>query len=126
MIETELNKLSEKVIGCAIEVHRHLGPGLLESAYHKCLCKELELAGLQYASEVDIPISYKGLQLDCGYRADIIVEEAIILELKSVSRFEDVHMAQALSYLKLTNLPLGLLINFNVQLLKDGIKRIRQ
>jgi len=124
-MDSELNSLSEKVIGCAIEVHRYLGPGLLESAYQNCLCKELELSGIQFNSEVPVPVEYKGLKLECGYRVDIVVENSLVLELKSVSKLEDIHSAQILSYLKLTKLPLGLLINFNVQLLKNGIKRLR-
>jgi GxxExxY protein len=118
------NLVAEKVIGAAIEVHRALGPGLLESAYEECLCRELGLLGVKFERQVALPVSYKGAALDCGYRLDIVVENAILLELKSVDRFEGIHVAQLLTYLKLSGLRVGYLINFNVSLLKNGIKRV--
>ena len=118
-----LNNLSEAVIGAAIEVHRALGPGLLESAYCECLCRELSLRNIRFQREVSLPVSYKGVLLDCGFRIDLIVEEAIILELKSIEKLEGVHEAQLLTYLRLSGLNLGLLLNFNVECLKDGIVR---
>ncbi len=118
------NTISNQVIGAAIEVHRHLGPGLLESAYEKCLCHELKLRGLSFERQKDLPVCYKGSRLECGYRLDIIVEAVVILELKSVRKLEPIHEAQLLTYLKLSNLKLGLLLNFNVPLMRDGIQRI--
>ena len=111
------------IIGAAIEVHRHLGPGLLESAYEECLCHELHLRGLEFKRRIDLPVIYKGLSLDCGYRIDLIVQDAVILELKSVEKLLPVHQAQLLTYMRLAGTRVGLLINFNVLLLKDGIKR---
>ena len=119
----EINELTEAMIGAAIEVHRQLGPGLLESAYCRCLCRELELRGLRFRIEVMLPVNYKGLALECGYRIDILVEEFVVLEIKSVERFEKIHEAQLLTYLRLGGWKVGLLINFNVAVLKDGIKR---
>ncbi len=119
----ELNELSEKIIGCAIKVHRTLGPGLLESAYEVCLVHELRKAGLKVERQVSLPIIYEGIQLDAGYQLDVIVEDKIILELKAVENLLPIHEAQLLTYLKLANKKLGLLINFNVTLLKNGIKR---
>lgn len=118
------DQISSRVVLAAIEVHRHLGPGLLESAYEECLCRELTLQGLSFARQVELPVSYKGLALDCGYRMDVVVEEKVALELKSVHRFEPIHTAQLLTYLKLSNLKLGLLLNFNVPLMKEGLKRV--
>ena len=115
--------LSHKVIACAIEVHRVLGPGLLESTYQRCLSRELELKGIPYLSEVPLPVEYKGIRLDCGYRVDLIVDKKLILELKSVKSLESIHQAQLLSYLKLSGIKIGLLMNFNTQRLKEGIKR---
>ena len=115
--------LTEQILGAAIEVHRALGPGLLESAYEQCLCHELNLRGLGFARQVGIPVSYKGVKLDCGYCADLIVASEVVLELKAVERLSAVHEAQLLTYLKLTGLRKGLLINFNVSLLRDGIRR---
>ncbi len=120
----EEDKLSKEIIGAAIEVHRHLGPGLLESAYEECLCKELEIRDVAFERQKPLPVVYKGLALDCGYRLDIVVEGKVILELKSVNKIESIHEAQLLTYLKLSNLKLGILINFNVPILKEGIKRI--
>ena len=121
---TDINKLSSKVIGAAIEVHKHLGPGLLESAYEECLCYEFDLDKLSYARQKALPIIYKGKELDCGYRLDIVVENQLILELKSVEKIEPIHKAQLLTYLKLADIGLGLILNFNVELMKDGIVRI--
>ncbi len=119
----ELNELSEKIIGCAIKVHRTLGPGLLESTYEVCLVHELKRAGLTVERQVPLPVIYDGIQLDAGYQLDVLVEDTIILELKSVESILPIHEAQLLTYLKLANKKLGLLINFNVTLLKNGIKR---
>lgn len=117
-----LNQVTDQVIGCAIEVHRTLGPGLLESVYEKALCFELQQRGLNFASQVAVPILYKGQNLG-DHRLDLLVENQIIVELKAVDRLDPVFHAQVLSYLKLTGKQLGLLINFNVPVLKDGIKR---
>ncbi|MFZ1198558.1 MAG: GxxExxY protein, partial [Desulfobacterales bacterium] len=119
-----MNQLSGKVIGCAIEVHKHLGPGLLESAYEECLCHEFALQGIPYERQKELPIEYKGRKLDCGYRLDVVVGNVIILELKACEKIEPIHQAQLLTYLKLSGLRLGLLINFNVPILRDGIKRL--
>jgi GxxExxY protein len=120
----DINRLSSLIIGAAIEVHKYLGPGLLESAYEECLCYELEIKSLKYARQQSLPIQYKGKQLDCGYRLDIVVEDTIIVELKSCERIEPIHKAQLLTYLKLSGVKLGLLMNFNVPLMRDGIVRI--
>jgi GxxExxY protein len=117
--------LTEKVIGCAIEVHRALGPGLLESTYEQCLARELSLNGLPFRLQAAIPVEYKGVNLDCGYRIDVLVDDQVILELKSVERILAIHEAQLLTYMKLANIGLGLLINFNVRRLADGIRRFR-
>jgi len=119
-----LNEISEKIIGCAIEIHRAVGPGLLESAYEECMCHELGEAGLRYARQVELPLIYKSVRLNCGYRMDLVVEDAVVIELKTVDRLQPVHDAQLLTYLKLAGYSVGLLINFNVPLLKSGIKRI--
>jgi len=111
------------IIGAAIEVRRHLGPGLLESAYEECLCHELRLLGLAFSRQVALPVVYKGLNLDCGYKIDLIARDRVIVELKSVEKFLPVHQAQLLTYMKLTNKSVGLLINFNVPLLTQGIIR---
>ena len=116
--------MTEKVIGLAIDVHRELGPGLLESAYEECLCFELNDNGLTYRRQVPLPVSYKSVRLDVGYRMDVVVEESLILELKTVEHLLPVHEAQLLTYLKLSGIRTGLLLNFNVKLLKDGIKRL--
>jgi GxxExxY protein len=118
------NELSHEVIGAAIEVHRHLGPGLLENAYQVCLCHELKLRNIPFRPQLDLPLHYKGIALDCAYRLDIIVDDLLLLELKSVERMEAVFEAQVITYLKLSGLWLGLLMNFNVPVLRDGIKRI--
>lgn len=118
------NSISEKIIGCSIEVHRALGPGLLESAYVECLAFELIKCNLSIEREKPIPLFYKDVQLDCSYRADIIVEDRVIIEAKAVQALTDLHVAQLLTYLKLTDCKLGLLINFNALRLKDGLKRV--
>ena len=123
MIKDE-DTFSKEIIGAAIEVHRNLGPGLLESAYEECLCRELAICNLTFERQKPLAISYKEVKLDCGYRLDIVVGGLVILELKAVERIEPIHEAQLLTYLKLSGLKLGILINFNVPLLKDGIKRI--
>ncbi|MGY3794999.1 GxxExxY protein [Aquimarina sp. 433] len=120
MTEDEISKI---VIGCAIEVHKNLGPGLLESAYQECLCYELKKRGLKIHKEKPLPVVYKEIKLDQGYRIDILVENKVVIELKKVEYFTDVHSAQILTYLKLGEYKLGLLINFHVSLLKNGIKR---
>ena len=119
----EFDELSNRVIGCAIEVHRHLGPGLLESAYQQCLAHELSSQGIDFTLEAPLPVAYKDVRLDCGYRIDLLVEERMIVELKSVEQLTNIHTAQILTYMKLANAPTGLLLNFNVELLKDGLKR---
>jgi GxxExxY protein len=116
------SELSNKVIGCAIEVHKALGSGLLESAYQQCLCHELKLNDVGFQVEKPLPIDYKGCRLDCGYRIDILVEDEIILELKSIEQLNHIHEAQILSYMKLMGKKQGFLINFNVTLLKNGLK----
>lgn len=120
----ELNKISEEIIGAAMQVHTTLGPGLLESAYEACLKYELEKSGLKVLSQVGLPVIYDGIQIDIGYRLDLLVEDAVIVELKAVKELTPLHNAQLLSYLKLSKLQLGLLINFNVVRLKSGIKRM--
>ena len=119
----ELNEISEKIIGAAIQVHRTLGPGLLESTYEACLKYELEKRGLKIQSQVGLPVIYDGMKIDLGYRLDILVEDVVIIELKAVTTIIPLNEAQLLSYLKLSGKHLGLLINFNVTLLKDGITR---
>ena len=118
------NEISKIIIGCAIEVHKQLGPGLLESAYQECLFYELKQAGLEVQKEKPMPIVYKEVKLDHGYRIDLLVDNKVVVEIKSVEELNDVHTAQVLTYLKLGNYKLGLLLNFHVSLLKDGIKRI--
>ena len=119
----DVNEISKNVIGAAIDVHRVLGPGLLESAYEACLCHELELRNIKFTRQADIPVKYKGVNLECGYRIDLLVEDKIVVELKSVEKLMPIHDAQLLSYLKLTGCTVGLLINFNVLVLKQGISR---
>jgi GxxExxY protein len=119
----KFDDLSNRVIGCAIEVHRNLGPGLLESAYESCLAYELECNKIPYAVQVPVPVKYKRVQLDCGYRIDLLVDDKLIVELKSVASLSKIHQAQLLTYMKLAQIKSGLLVNFNVQILKDGIKR---
>lgn len=121
MLEHE--KLTEQIIGAAIEVHRHLGPGLLESAYQKCLVRELELTGLEPQTEIPLPIEYKGIKVEPAFRMDVLVNELVVVELKVVDAFQPVHEAQLLTYLKLSGKRVGLLLNFQVPVLKDGIIR---
>ena len=116
--------LTEKIIGFAIEVHRHLGPGLLESAYEECLCHDLSVAGISFERQKQLPVHYKNVKLDCACRLDLVVDQKIVVELKSVENLMPIHEAQLLTYLKLSRLTLGLLINFNVSMFKHGIKRI--
>lgn len=120
----EINALSNKIIGLAIEVHRHLGPGLLESAYQQCLAYELSANGIEFVLEQPILLKYKNINVDCAFRADIVVADCLLLELKSVDNILPIHEAQLLTYLRITGIRLGLIINFNVKTLKEGIKRI--
>jgi GxxExxY protein len=120
----EFDPLSNRIIGCAIEVHRALGPGLLESAYEQCLAHELTLARIPFTIQHPLPVEYKGIHLDCGYRLDLLVDGKILVELKSVDNIAPIHEAQLLTYMKLAGIKVGLLINFNVNVLKDGIKRM--
>ena len=117
------SELSYRTLGCAIEVHRHLGPGLLESTYQRCLAYEFETNNIVYKAEHALPVIYKGLEFDCGYRLDFLVEGSIILELKSIDKLLPIHEAQSLTYMKLADIKDGFLINFNVKRLKEGIKR---
>ncbi|MGZ8490056.1 MAG: GxxExxY protein [Candidatus Binatia bacterium] len=119
----EFDELSKKVIGCAIEVHRELGPGLLESAYEQCLAAELSQSRIPFQVQVDLPVSYKGTRLDCGYRIDLLIDKQLIVELKSIEQLLKIHEAQILTYMKLAKVNVGLLMNFNVPILKNGIKR---
>jgi len=118
------NELTERVIGACIDIHRALGPGLLESAYEECLCHELSMAGVGFERQISLPVQYKDVKLDCGYRLDLVVEEKLIVELKAVEQLLPIHEAQLLTYLKLSELTLGLLVNFNVPVLKSGIRRV--
>ncbi len=118
------DRLTEKVIGLAIEVHRGLGPGLLESAYEECLCYEFGESGVPFKRQVPLPVVYKSVELDCGYRMDIVVDNRLVLELKTVEKILPIHEAQLLTYLKLGRLRTGLLLNFNTSVLKDGIRRL--
>ncbi|MBI4429675.1 MAG: GxxExxY protein [Ignavibacteriales bacterium] len=118
------SRLTGKIIGAAIEVHRILGPGLLESSYEEVLCYELSVLGLYFDRQQPLPVVYKGIKLDCAYRLDVIVEKKIILELKSVESLLPIHQAQLVTHLRLSRLSVGLLINFNVAVLKDGLKRL--
>jgi GxxExxY protein len=117
------NKLTEIIIGAAIEVHRALGPGLLESAYEECLCRELDLRDIEYKRQFPLPVRYKDVLIDCGYRLDLLVQDCIVLELKSIEKTLPIHDAQLITYLKLGGWQVGLLINFNVPVLKEGIIR---
>ena len=119
----DINKLTETVISSAIEVHRALSPGLLESTYEMCLCRELSLRQIPFERERPIPVTYKGVRLDCGYRADLVIDKRLLVEIKSVDSLASIHEAQLISYLKLGGWQVGLLINFNVELLKSGIRR---
>jgi len=122
--ERERDPLTQKVIGCAIEVHRLLGPGLLESTYEQCLAHELALVGLNFKVQAPMPIHYKGATLDCGYRVDLFVENSLIVELKAVEQLLPIHAAQVITYMKLAHAQTGLLLNFNVKQLKHGIRRL--
>ena len=117
------NPISEKVIGAAIEVHRRLGPGLLESCYHACLCRELDLRGICYQNESALPLEYKGIQLGKGYCIDLLVENSLVVEIKAVEKLLPIHSAQLLTYMRLRGISAGLLMNFNVELLPHGLKR---
>ena len=120
----EFDALSNRVIGCAIEVHKNLGPGLLESTYEQCLAHELSGADIPFKLQFSLPMEYKGARLDCGYRVDLLVDNKIIVELKSIDRILPIHEAQLLTYMKLADISIGLLMNFNVKYMKDGIKRM--
>ena len=122
-MSTHVNILTRQIIGAAIEVHRHLGPGLLESAYRKCLMRELSLRGIPFKSEWPLPLEYKGIQLESGYRLDLLVGDAVVVETKSVETLCKIHEAQLITYLRLGGWTVGLLINFNVDVLKKGIRR---
>jgi GxxExxY protein len=119
-----MRELTEKITGAAIEVHTALGPGLLESTYEECVARELQLGGLGFERQVPLPVAYKGVKLDCGYRLDFVVERAVVLELKSVDMLRAIHEAQLLTYLRLGGWRVGLLINFNVPVLRSGIRRL--
>ena len=119
-----LDQITRRIIGAAIEVHRHVGPGLLESAYEACLAFELRQLGFKVEQQKPLPVVYKEVKLDCGYRLDLVVEDSVVVEIKAVEALAAIHEAQLLSYLRLTNLNVGLLINFHSRLLKDGVKRI--
>jgi len=121
--EMEFDQLSNRVIGCAIEVHRTLGPGLLESTYEQCMAHELSQSDIPFKLQWPLPVKYKGIKLDCGYRVDLFIDDELIVELKSVDHIMGIHRAQLLTYMKLAEVKVGLLINFNVEILKTGIKR---
>jgi len=123
MDHNNLNLITQRIIGSAISVHKELGPGLLESAYEACMAYEMAEQNLKFERQKGLPITYRGCKLDCGYRIDFLVETEVVLELKAVERLEAVHEARILSYLKLSNCKVGLLINFNVKLIKNGIRR---
>ncbi len=123
MVLTE-EQLTESIIGAAIEVHRALGPGLLESAYEECFCHELQLRGIPFERQRPLPVRYKGVAMDCGYRLDVLVDGKIVVELKTVDHVLPVHKAQVLTYMRLTSSPVGLILNFNLPVLKDGIIRM--
>jgi GxxExxY protein len=120
----EVNRTTESIIGAAIEVHRHLGPGLLESTYEECLCEELSLRGIPYQRQVSLPVTYKGKRLDAGYRIDLLVKDEVVVELKAIDAILPIHEAQTLTYMRLGNWKVGLILNFNVSVLKKGIKRL--
>lgn len=120
----EVNEITRTIIGCAIEVHKQLGPGLLESAYEECLAFELEQKGIHFERQKVLPIQYKSIQLEYGYRIDLLVENCVVVELKSVEALNPIHKVQTLTYMKFSEKKIGLLINFNVLVLKDGLKRL--
>jgi GxxExxY protein len=122
--KARVNDLSYEVIGAAIEVHRALGPGLLESAYEACLCHELELRRIPHVRQLNLPVNYKGMLVDCAFRIDILVDDILLLELKAVEKIDRIHLAQTMTYLRLRNVWLGLLINFNSEVLRDSIRRV--
>ena len=122
--DEERDPLTHQVIGCAIEVHRHLGPGLLESTYEKCLAYELKANGIPFTTQTPITVEYKGIVIDCGYRVDFLIDDYLVVELKATEQLLPIHQAQLITYMKLAEAPFGLLINFNVKLLKDGIRRL--
>ena len=121
--QTARDPRTDEIIAAAIEVHRHLGPGLLESAYEECLCREFQLRSIPFHRQIPLPVDYKGVKLDCGYRIDLLVNDEVVLELKAIEKIHPVHEAQLLSYLRLSNKRVGLLINFCVPVLKEGIVR---
>ncbi len=123
-MKSDYSPLSNKIIGAAIEVHKYLGPGLLEKTYEECLCRELDIRRMDYKRQKPLPVEFKGITLDCGYRLDVVVENTVVIEIKAVESILPIHKAQLLTYLKLGKYKLGLLINFNVQLLKNVITRI--
>ncbi len=123
-VQSERDPLTDLVIGLAIEVHRALGPGLLESAYQECLCYELKANGLAFGRQVALPVVYKSVKLDCGYRMDLVVDDRLVVELKTVEKILPIHEAQLLTYLRLSGIRTGLLLNFNTAVLKNGIKRM--
>jgi GxxExxY protein len=118
------DRLSYEVIGAAVRVHREVGPGLLESVYERCLCRELELRGIPYERQVAIPVRYRGEPVDCGFRLDLLIARSLIVEIKAVDKVHSIHRAQLLTYLRLTGTRIGLLINFNVEMLRHGVHRI--
>jgi len=120
----DVNKTTESIIGAAIEVHRHLGPGLLESAYEECLCEELSLRKIPFTRQVALPVVYKNKKLDIGYRIDLLVDDEVVVELKTVETILPIHEAQTLTYMRLSGKQVGLILNFNVTVLKNGIKRL--
>jgi GxxExxY protein len=120
----DVNKTTESIIGAAIEVHRHLGPGLLESTYEECLCEELSLRGIPFQRQVPLPVTYKGKKLDAGYRIDLLVKDEVVVELKAVDAIQPIHEAQTLTYMRLGAWHVGLILSFNVSVLKHGIKRL--
>ena len=120
----QFDKLSNQIIGCAIEVHKNLGPGLLESTYEQCLAYELKRANISFKLQHPLPVEYKGVKLDCGYRIDMLIDNSVIVELKSVDNILPIHQAQLLTYMKLSGVRIGLLMNFNVKFMKTGIKRM--
>jgi GxxExxY protein len=124
LIEHPVNPTSHKVIGAAIEVHRILGPGLLESSYHACLCRELELRNVHHQSEVELPLEYKGVRIQKGYVIDLLIEDSLLVEIKSVEKLLPIHSSQLLTYMRLQGIASGLLINFNVQALLAGVRRL--
>jgi GxxExxY protein len=119
-----VNQTTEAIIGAAIEVHKHLGPGLLESAYEECLCHELNLRNIQFQRQIPLPVVYKGKKLDCGYRIDLLVKNEVVVELKAIDSILPIHEAQALTYMRLGSWKVGLIINFNVPIVVKGIKRL--